>query len=531
MYHFHCVALLSALMSATGAYGQTLPAQTLVQDPQQGATPRPADDRVPPVHSEDCCLPVQPPSLPLNPQGPVLELSRPPLPSSAARPPVERPYLPAPVDDPLAFNPASDPILALAEGTTSPEQFQRAISNAVLRHPSLAEVRADLAELEALRDEARTLELPVIDFSLTHFQTIAREFSNDPQNVLERSRPRDRTDALLRGTLPVIDFGRAQYRIRAGNQRLAAGESNIEASKVSVALSAIAAWYQVFTYRALVSLANVFVDSHEDLRLALVERIDAGASAPADLVQYDSYKTAALSQLAGLKQQLGSAEAQYRLFIGTPAPNSLGRAPTAEAFNLPLDVMIANARNQPGVERARRLANAVELEAKAVRTQELPTVAVGVDAGRYGVFETSKDYDIRANVTLTHRIFGGAAQRSSQAQARAAKAEASYDRALLEAERDAEIAWVEMVSLQNSTIALRDNYIASSKLRDITIERFRYSSGTLFDVMAVQTNFFNTAVRYLTTLSDLDIARYNVLAESNRLMGALDIDRDEANLP
>ena len=533
MHYLHCCALLGGVMTATSAYAQTLPPRSLVEEPQQGATPRPVEEREALPTVQGCCAPADDASPAETREAPSLEAPQAPQlePLPAPAPARTGPFLPVPIDDPLAFDPERDPILALAEGTTSQEDFRQAISAAVLRHPSLSEVRADRAEAEAIRDEARMLEYPVIDFSLNHFRTVAREFSNDPQNVLERSRPRDRTDALLRGTLPVIDFGRAQYRIRAGNDRIAAAESNIEASAQIVARSAIVAWYQVFTYRALVSLANVFVANHEDLRRALVERIDAGASSPADLVQYDSYKTSALSQLAELQQQLGSAEAQYRLFVGAPPPANLGRAPAAEALSLSLDFLLASVQSQAEVERARRLASAIAYEAKAVRSQEFPSVSVGVDAGRYGVFETAKDYDIRASVTLSHRMFGGAEQRTEQAMARAARAQATYDRVLAEAERDAEIAWVEMKTLHESAMALRENYIASSKLRDVTIERFRYSRGTLFDVMNVQTNFFNTAVRYLTTLSESDISRYNVLVEASRLMTSLNIDSIEASQP
>jgi len=46
-----------------------------------------------------------------------------------------------------------------------------------------------------------------VDVNVTSYRVIARDFSNDPNNIIERSRASQRTDATLQITQPLLDFG------------------------------------------------------------------------------------------------------------------------------------------------------------------------------------------------------------------------------------------------------------------------------------------------------------------------------------
>jgi adhesin transport system outer membrane protein len=527
--HTRSIAIvLAALAPVAGGHAQE-PPQSLVVDPQQGATPRPIEN--PPTPQPDLVIETPAPAPVTAPATPIAPL-QPPPPIRFERPDVSlqtpQSALPPPSEDPLALDRASDPVLALAESTANPAKFADAIRSAVEQHPMLVEVRADRDEAVAIRNEARALVWPVADVSLSYFKVVDRDFSNDPQNILERSRPGERTDALLRLNAPLIDFGRGQARIRSANERISAADASIGDSALRLAQASIAAWYQVFTYRALVRLGEAFVANQDELRDALQTRIEQGASAPTDIAQYDSYRASAQSQLADFRRQLSTAEAQYRSYIGESPPADLGRAPAAETLGITADALATSIENLPSVERARRLAHAAEFDAKATRALELPSVSVGLDAGRYGVFENDRDYDIRASVTLSQRFFGGAKQRTDQAEARERQALVAYDRTRIEAQRDAEIALADVQALGDSTTALRENYFASRQSRDALFERFRFARGTLYDVLTAQTNYFNVAVRFLAAVSELDIARYNLLAKTGRLLDSLDINPSEA---
>jgi outer membrane protein, adhesin transport system len=431
--------------------------------------------------------------------------------------------LPLPSGNPLAIDPKADPILKLAVATADPEQFHSAIRAVVRRNPSNAEAVARADEARASRNEARALQYPTIDVSMSYFRVLDRDFSNDPQNILERSRPRYRTDGLVRVQQPILDFGTSDNRIKAGNRRVEASIASVDDAASQIALRGIASWYQVFGYRALVQLSQSFVDNQSALRGAIQARVRQGYAAPADVAQVESYIAAAQTQLSSYRRQLASAEAQYTALTGSPAPEGFGRAPAFDTPRVTQARAQADAETIPAVRSAKLVAEASRYDARVAKSNALPGVTMGVDAGRYGVFENARDYDIRGSVTLSQRLGGGAVQRVSAAQARSRTAEATYQRILQDAVRDAGISWADVDALESSEEAIRDNYLATRQSRDVLAERFRVARGTLFDLLSSETNYFNVAARYVETVTELDIARYTLLARRGKLLDALGI--------
>jgi adhesin transport system outer membrane protein len=442
-----------------------------------------------------------------------------PLPVRPARPG----GLPVPSGDPLNIDPASDPVLRLARTETPMPLFSQAIAAAVARNPALDEGIAQVDEAEAARQEAKARVLPVADLSVSTFQVIDRAFSNDPNNVLERSRPRHRTDGLLRVQQPIIDFGAGLARIRAGQARLDAARSMVEDTGARIALQAVAAWYNVYGYRVLTRLAEAFSSSQRDLRGDIERRISQGAAAPADIAQVDSYIASSSAQLADFRRQLAGAEAQYAAIVGRAPPADLARAPVPPMPGMGRTTLADDTERLPVVRAARLGATAARQDARALKSERLPQLSAGIDAGRYGIIENARDYDLRGSLTLSVRLGGGAAQRVGQAEARAEGADARLRRTRIEAQRDAEIALADVTALKEAQTAIESNYIASRRSRDLLAERFRVSRGTLFDLLAANSNYFGVATRFVQTMIELDIARYSLLARTGRLLPVLDI--------
>ena len=526
-----------AVTTAPAIHAQVIaaPPGSLVVDPQQGATPRPLPAS--PTLSPET-IPASPIPAPTSPsqQGPLLPIPTtniPVRPTGVTSAPVApRPLprrnieggLPAPGGDPLHIDPVADPVLRLARSSTDPALFRRAIADAVRHNPALDEATAQVEEADAVRAEARARRLPTADISLSSFKILSRAFSNDPGNVLERSRPDGRTDGLIRVQQPVVDWGSSLNRIRAGEARLEAARAGVEDTGTQVALRAIAAWYQVYGYRVLVRLADAFTANQGDLRAALEDRVMQGAAAPADIAQVDSYIASAEAQAADFHRLLTNAEAQYAAVIGSPARGDLGRAPVPALSGIAKSALSDDIDRLPTVRAARLGADAARLEARALRSDRLPQLGAGLDAGRYGIIETARDYDVRGSVTLSMRLGGGAAERGRQAAARANGADARLRRTRIDAQRDAEIALSDVDALEAARKAIESNYIASRQSRDVLAERFRVSRGTLFDLLGAESNYFGVAARYIQTVIELDSARYALLARTGRLLPELGID-------
>jgi adhesin transport system outer membrane protein len=432
--------------------------------------------------------------------------------------------LPGPTIDPLNIDPSKDPILQLARSQASPEAFRDIVATAVERHPATQEAKATSEEAEAVVDEARERRLPSIDVNISSYQVIARDFSDDPDNIIERSRPAKRTDAILNVSQTLFDFGASATRVLAAGARLRAAAAEAEASADRIALNTVAAWYDVFAYRALVALSESFVANQQELREAVEERVRQGVSAPGDTARVESYLASAQTRLALFRRQLANAEARYTELIGSPPPAYLERAPVPQTPALSQDAAALLALSTPAARSAQAMADSARREAKAAKSDRLPQITAGIDAGRYGVFENDRDYDIRGRVTLRQRLFGGTEARLAQAQARARSADARATRVREESARDAAIAWSDVKALEEQLEAVEANYIASRRSRDVLIERFINSRGSLFDVVASEDEYFEQATAFIRSLSELDAARYVLLSRTGKLLDTLGID-------
>lgn len=482
------------------------------QQPPQSSAPSPT---LPPYQSPSI-LQQPPPTL----QQPGLAPPQSPLPAT------QEP-LPEPTGRPMEIDFSSDPVLRLRREQAEYSAFRAAIANAVMLHPGTLEAAASEDEAMAVLREAESAEMPTIDATVTSYRVIARDFSNDPTNIIERSRPEQRTDAILSAQQTVFDFGATQRRISAAGARLRAAGADLEASADRIALNAIAAWYDVFAYRALVALTEAFLASQRELRIAVQIRIREGASAEGDLPRIDSYIAQAETRLARFRRLLANAEARFTEFAGGPPPPDLERAPAAVAGFANRDDAALASLDAAQVRSARAVADAARQEARAARADRLPQISAGVDAGRYGVFENDRDYDIRGRVAMRWRLLGGADARADQASARARSAYARADRIAEEAARDAAIAWSDVRALEQQLDSLESAYIASRRSRDVIAERFRAARGTLFDVVAAEDAYFEAATSYIQSLTELDAARYILLSRTGRLLEVLEIDADQ----
>lgn len=424
-----------------------------------------------------------------------------------------------PVNDPLA----NDPILRLGRETAGPDALAALVRRTVERAPFAAEAIASGEEAAAALAEARAVRTPSVDISITGYQVLSRNFRGSDRNVIERVRPSRRTDVLVNAEQLLLDAGGATNRIGAASERLRSAEAEVENAQDRVALDTIAAWYDVFTFRALTGLAGAFVGSQSDIRSLVRERIARGVSAEADLARVGSYIASAETRLARFRRQEAQAVARFESLTGVAPPAELARAAEPREAIMSRDLAVSRAVDVPIVRAARAAARAAERDSKAARADTLPSLSAGIESGSYGIYESPGDYDIRARLTIRQRLFGGIDARADQARARAKAQGARADRTVDEAARDAEIAWSDVRALEAQKAAIEKTYVASRQSRDTIAERFRLSTGTLFDVIQAEDNYFDTAASYIQATTELDAARWVLLSRTGMLLAALQV--------
>ncbi|MBB4155138.1 adhesin transport system outer membrane protein [Sphingomonas jinjuensis] len=436
--------------------------------------------------------------------------------------------LPAPTGAPLKIDAANDPILGLSRITGNAEFFTRTVAAAVDRHPALTEAEAQIDQAKAQKGQARAALLPSADVSLSTYRTLDRQFgtlnpSLSVRNIVEKTRPTRQTDGLLSVNQLAFDGGAAFKRISAASARISAAVAGVDDAANRVALSTIGAWYDVFTFRQLLTLAEQYRKDQQSRRSDMLDRINQGVAAVTDLARVDSAVAGVDTRIANYRRQLANAEARYAELTGAPAPAELDRAPSLGVEPASAEAARVAALQVPSVKAAQDQARAARYDAKAVQADTYPTLGVSVVAGRYGFFETPGDYDVRALATVRARIGGGIQARADEAKARGNAQAARTATVIEEARRDAAIAWGDLAALNDQIAALQKSYLASRQSRDTIVERFRLTRGTLIDVLDSNDTYFAAAASYVETLADRDAAHYVLLARTGRLLDALGI--------
>jgi outer membrane protein, adhesin transport system len=407
------------------------------------------------------------------------------------------------------------------------EAFRATIARSIADNPLIAERRANTAEAQAAWREVRSAVLPTIDLAMSANRAIAREFSNDPDNVIERSRGPGRADISAAINQTLYDFGAAARRMAAASARIEAARADVDAAYDEIALRAIGGWIDVAAYARLAALADDHLVAQNAYRNMLQSRIDQGVSAPADHARLDAAIAISGQRAARFRQELGNAEARYREIFGSESPLPLKRPPVFVLSDADLEDIILASQNTAPVRSAQAQAKGAHDDARAARSDTLPSVGVGLDAGRFGIFEPGRtDYDVRARVTLLYRFFGPGDARADQAAARASAALSRSEAVFREAEREARIAASDVTALIKSSEAYDAEYRASKITRDAEAARFRIARGTMFDVLAAEDRYFTSAVSYLRLASELDAARYVLLARVGILISELGITPD-----
>lgn len=432
-------------------------------------------------------------------------------------------HLPDPSRSPLAEPGQDDPILKLANEQATPEQFNATISAAVDASPDIAEALAEGRATLAARRASVAQLFPTIDLALSANRAVAREFSNDPDNIIERSRGAGRVDATASLQQLLFDFGASGRRIAAAAARIEAAEAELDNRREATALRMIGAWYDLFAYGRLVTLAESYLDNEPNLRAALQRRIDLGVSAPVEMARADSAFASARLRLSEFQRHYASAKAHYAELVGRlPDAAGIPRAPVPILEQLTDDALIERAGRTAPVRAAAASARGAAADARAARADTLPNVTAGIDAGRFGVFEPGRrDYDVRGRITLRQRLFGPGEARADEARARSSAAQARTDATRREAERLARIAWSEAHTMAAGLDAYSADYKASRITRDAVLERFRISRGTLFDAIDAEERLFMSAAGYIRALAEHDTAVYVALARSGQLLPAL----------
>lgn len=405
-------------------------------------------------------------------------------------------------------------------GAVDPESFRQAVRMAVDTNPAVKGAIAQRQEAKASRREAKSALLPTIGVGVSGQQEITSSFGDDPDTLVERSRPQQRLDATLSGQQLLFDSGATFARMDAARQRMSEAEAQTQVAAAEIALQSIQAYLEVVQFRQLKLLSAELVNRHQDILDQVTERYDNGVGSIQDVARVSARKATAQAQLAGFDRGLARAQSRYQqLFQSDPTDfkrPQLIQALTAQEEDKIVMALTAN----PLMARAAANSRAARLDQKAVERGNLPSVSVAVDATKFGVFEGQDQYDVRGRLVMDYDLFQGGARQARERQAfqRARQAEFNEDRTRMEVERDVRIALRDLAVLNRQLETLVFALDANKAARDAFVEQFAVARGTLLDLLQAEADYFAAAIDLLNGRLDRDMAHYQLMAQTGELL-------------
>ncbi len=420
--------------------------------------------------------------------------------------------LPPPSPAPQTIMRVTDPFLSALQERSATAIFDARIEAAADALPVLGERGQDVVAARAARDQARSGLFPRLGADVVAARTIARDFQGD-QTQVERLVPRSRNDVTGSVDQLVVDFGATGARIRSGNAGTDSARADLDAARNTALLQLVSAWYDVLSARTAAALSAANVLRLDELARASALRFEAGVDSGGDVARGRSYLAAAQSRQVELKRRLRTAEARYAELFGAPAGNVF-RPVAPEGLG-------ALASERPEVTSAKAQQREVAAAVDAAKADRLPRIDARIGGTAYDVISGNQpDYDVRAQLTLRQRFSTGGAEaaRVAELKARQRAAGLAVDRITAAATREQVTAEADVAGLAGSLPPLENAYLDSRRARDLYVEQFRVSRGTLFDVLRAERDLLETALALAQTSYELDVARFTLLARQGGLI-------------
>ena len=424
----------------------------------------------------------------------------------------ERLSLPAPSSAPQHIARATDGFLAALADRHDGAMFDARIVAAIAALPVLGERRQDVEAARAVRNQARAGLFPRLGLDAVAAQTLARDFRLRTTQV-ESLVPRSRNDISASADQLLFDFGATSARIRSGAAATDSARADLDAARSDAVMVLIGVWYEQLAATTAVSLSLANVARLAELAAAAALRFDSGIDSGGDVARARSYLAAAQSRGVGFERRLAAARARTFEVFGA-VPDAIFRPALPGAVTGP-------AALRPEVMAARADEQQTAAALAAARAERLPRIDARIGATAFDVIDAPRpDYDIRAQFTLRQRfsIGGGEAARVAELAARRNQARFAVDRIEALTGRELAIARSDADGLAAALPPLENAYLDSRRARDLFVEQFRVSRGTLFDVLRAERDLLDAALSLAQTSYEHDVARFTLLARQGALL-------------
>lgn len=391
------------------------------------------------------------------------------------------------------------------------------VDQALCHNPRTREAWANTRIQAGLLGVAQAAYLPSVQGSLG----LSRNYSNGAGHSSNTRQDK----ANLNLSYLLYDFGARAANLENSRQLLNAALSTQDATRQSVFLAALQAFYQTHAGEAAVQAALESEKAAEESFKAAEARYLAGSATPADKLQAQTaYSQASLARIKaeGARQ---NARGSLANVMGLEPYQTLQLAPLQvefpeQGFAQDLEALVRAARSQrPDLQAAEARYLAAQANVEAARAQGRPSLSLSAGPG-YQSIDHSSSHNGSLGLTLTIPLFTGYAN-TYQVRTAQARLEASTAARQQLAEQIALEVWQAYQNLRTATHTLGStaDLLASAEASErVALGRYRAGVGSILDLLNAQSALANARLQRVQSAYDWHLSR----ASLAQAMGQLD---------
>jgi type I secretion outer membrane protein, TolC family len=401
----------------------------------------------------------------------------------------------------------------LVGGGAQADTLREALVQTYETNPTLTGQRAQLRTLDEGVAIARARGRPQLSATAGINQDLTRTGGGNGRNL----------NAGVDISYPLFSGGSVRNSIRAADERVLAGRSDLRATEGDVFTEAVSAYMDVIRDRSIVTLNQNQVKVLETDLQASKDRFEVGDLTRTDVAQSEARLSLARSSLALAEGRLTGSEENYRRVIGV-MPGDLQPPPPLPTLPASPDQAVEIAlANNPDLASITAQVRAAALDVSVARADRLPTVSA-IGSGRTTDFlgtadkqfgpgaadrTTSTGAGVQATIPLYQGGLVGARVRQAQAfQSQLLEQGVAIERGVVAQTRAA------FSSYEAAQDSIASNEVAVSA-NSLALEgtRAEQSVGTrnVLDVLNAEQELLNSQVALVTARRDAYVAGFALL--------------------
>ena len=424
--------------------------------------------------------------------------------------------------------------LALAALAAQPAyaiDLREAVAAALANNPEINQAGANRLAVEEERRQAQGLYGPRVTVEAS---AGVRRLENATRRALGIA---DETLWPIEGDLfaeqLLVDFGRQRSELARQAARTDAAASRVEERSEFVALNVSRAYIDYLLQQRIVAAAQDNLAFHERLVGDLREGVSRGSISIADQQQAEERQAAARARLTEALEEQENAAIAFHRVAGVHIGNPTMPPPISATLPPNLDEAVDLARaNNPRVLEAMADLDAAAAGVRGARAELAPRITaegrarLGSDIDGF----QGRTEDYLARVVLRWTLLSGGINQARVREASARETEQRFKvaQAGREAEADVRVAWNRLESQTRLVGELEQQSVVADQLLGSYREQFNVGRRSLLDVLDAQNTRYNVQVQAETARLAQLYAQYRVLASSNRLLEALQIELPES---